>query len=134
MINFIDTGVDKAIIKDSSLLFKDTICKAAMTKSDIQNKIQSLKIELARLSKNNKLSKSFLEDYSFPEKASLEGVKFSSVCANIKPSEKLDLTLIELVEGSSFSGVFTKSETRSSPVKWCEKALQEEGKVSQVEN
>ncbi len=96
-----------------------------MTKSDIQNKIQSLKIELARLRKNNKLSKSFLEDYSFPEKASLEGVKFSSVCANIKPSEKLDLTLIELVEGSSFSGVFTKSETRSSPVKWCEKALQE---------
>ena len=51
----------------------------------------------------------------------IEGVKFSSINANIKSKEKLDLTLIEIMEGSSIAGVFTKSETRSSPVRWCEK-------------
>ena len=101
-----------------------------MTKSNIQKKINLLKIQLAAMRKDSISPKPFLRDYRFPKEAHLMGVKFSSVCAKIKPSKKLDLTLIELVEGSSFSGVFTKSETRSSPVRWCEKALQERKKNS----
>ena len=91
-------------------------------------KISLLKIELANLRQRSKPLKTFLRDYSFPKEVSLNGVRFSSVCAKIKSSEKLDLTLIEFGKGSSFSGVFTKSETRSSPVRWCENVLQERKK------
>ena len=72
--------------------------------------------------------KSFLRDYKFPQEADINGVRFSSVCAKIKSGDKLDLTLIEVAAGSSFSGVFTKSETRSSPIRWCEWALREKKK------
>ena len=95
---------------------------------DIQEKIRLLTIELANLRKGNKEKKSFLKDYKFPEEADIDGVRFSSVCAKIKAGDKLDLTLIEVAAGSSFSGVFTKSETRSSPIRWCEWALREKKK------
>ena len=94
-----------------------------MDEFSIEQKIEDLENQLRELKKSLKKSNHLVSDYIFPQTAMIEGVKFSSINANIKSKEKLDLTLIEIREGSSIAGVFTKSETRSSPVRWCEKVL-----------
>ena len=76
--------------------------------------------ELALLKKNKNPIPSFIRNYTFPHGMKIEGVNFSALCASIKSDKKLDLTLIEIREGASLSGVFTTSQTRSSPVRWCE--------------
>ena len=76
--------------------------------------------KLALLKKNKNPIPSFIRNYTFPHGMKIEGVNFSALCASIKSDKKLDLTLIEIREGASLSGVFTTSQTRSSPVRWCE--------------
>ena len=78
---------------------------------------------MALLKKNKNPIPSFIRNYTFPHGMKIEGVNFSALCASIKSDKKLDLTLIEIKEGASLSGVFTTSQTRSSPVRWCEKVL-----------
>ncbi|MFL2790688.1 MAG: bifunctional glutamate N-acetyltransferase/amino-acid acetyltransferase ArgJ [Paracoccaceae bacterium] len=53
----------------------------------------------------------------------ISGAKFSAIGANIKYKNRQDLILIYLEPGSTLTGVFTKSYTRSAPVIWSEKII-----------
>lgn len=52
----------------------------------------------------------------FPQMPAIEGVSLRTVRAGYKKWDRADLTLIELAEGTSVSGVFTKSACASSEV------------------
>ena len=60
-------------------------------------------------------------EFSNHEKIKLNGARFSSLCANIKYKDRLDLMLIFLETGSIITGVFTNSQTKSNSVIWSKK-------------
>ncbi|RED18117.1 bifunctional glutamate N-acetyltransferase/amino-acid acetyltransferase ArgJ [Pontivivens insulae] len=53
----------------------------------------------------------------------IEGVRFAAVEAGVRYQGRLDVMLAELAPGSSVAGVFTRSSTRSAPVRMCEAHL-----------
>ena len=59
----------------------------------------------------------------FPTLFRILGVRFSSISAGIKYTDRSDVMLAEICEGSSIAGVFTKSATRSAAVLDCQKKL-----------
>ena len=59
----------------------------------------------------------------FPELPPVNGVRFSACEAGIRYAGRKDLMLAEIASGSSIAGVFTRSQTRSAPVLWCEDCL-----------
>ena len=58
----------------------------------------------------------------------ISGAKFSALCAGIKYKDRQDLILIYLEPGSTLAGVFTKSYTRSAPVNWSKKIIENSSK------
>jgi len=56
----------------------------------------------------------------FPDLPVIEGVRFASVAAGVRYTGRTDVMLVELQEGTSIAGVFTKSATRSAPVLDCQ--------------
>lgn len=59
----------------------------------------------------------------FPAIPPVAGVRFAAVAAGIRYQDRLDLMLLEVPEGSSVAGVFTRSATPGHPVLWCRKQL-----------
>ena len=59
----------------------------------------------------------------FPTLPPIKGVRFSVAAAGVKYKDRTDVMLAELVEGSAITGVFTKSSTRSAPVRDCQAKL-----------
>lgn len=57
--------------------------------------------------------------------SSVKGVRLASIAANLRYENRDDLTLIELAEGSSVAGVFTKSAFSAAPVLVCREHLQQ---------
>ncbi|MBB3711405.1 glutamate N-acetyltransferase/amino-acid N-acetyltransferase [Limimaricola variabilis] len=57
---------------------------------------------------------------SFPALPEIAGVRFASVAAGVRYANRTDVMLAELAEGSAVAGVFTRSSTRSAPVRDCE--------------
>ena len=60
----------------------------------------------------------------------IKGAKFSALNANIKYSDKLDLTLIYLDAGSIITGVFTNSLTKAASVIWSKKVVKNAYKIN----
>ena len=60
----------------------------------------------------------------------IKGAKFSALSANIKYSDKLDLTLIYLDAGSIITGVFTSSLTKAASVIWSKKVVKNAYKIN----
>ena len=58
----------------------------------------------------------------------IKGAKFSSLCANIKYKDRLDLTLILLEAASIVTGVFTNSKTKAPSVIWSKKVVKSASK------
>ena len=56
---------------------------------------------------------------AFPQIAPISGVRLGSVASGIKPSGKVDLTVVVFPEGTSAAGVFTQGQVQAAPVKWC---------------
>lgn len=56
----------------------------------------------------------------FPELPTIAGVRFASGAAGVRYKDRTDVMLVELQEGTSIAGVFTKSATRSAPVLDCQ--------------
>jgi len=56
----------------------------------------------------------------FPDLPSIDGVRFASGAAGVRYKDRTDVMLVELQEGTSVAGVFTKSATRSAPVLDCQ--------------
>ena len=60
----------------------------------------------------------------FPALPAIPGVRFSAVAAGVRyKTGRLDVMLAELCEGSVMAGTFTRSETRSAPVLWCQERI-----------
>ncbi|MGR3464026.1 bifunctional glutamate N-acetyltransferase/amino-acid acetyltransferase ArgJ [Limimaricola sp.] len=57
---------------------------------------------------------------AFPALPEIAGVRFASVEAGVRYANRTDVMLAELAEGSAVAGVFTRSSTRSAPVRDCE--------------
>ncbi|SEO09043.1 glutamate N-acetyltransferase [Salinihabitans flavidus] len=56
----------------------------------------------------------------FPVLPEIGGVEFSAVAAGVKYQGRKDVTLIRLCKGTTLAGVFTRSATRSAPVRDCQ--------------
>ena len=67
-------------------------------------------------------------DFSNNKKFMIRGARFSSLCANIKYKDRLDLTLIFLEAGSIVTGVFTNSKTKAPSVIWSKKVVKSASK------
>ena len=67
-------------------------------------------------------------DFSNNKKFMIKGARFSSLCANIKYKDRLDLTLIFLEAGSIVTGVFTNSKTKAPSVIWSKKVVKSASK------
>lgn len=69
------------------------------------------------------LSRSPLAPTSFPELPVVRGVQFASVAAGVKYQDRTDVMLALLVPGTTIAGTFTRSLTRSAPVRDCQDKL-----------
>lgn len=58
-----------------------------------------------------------------PALPALAGVRLATGAAGIRYKDRTDVLLVELADGTTAAGVFTKSLTRSAPVDWCRQAL-----------
>ncbi|SIO19368.1 bifunctional glutamate N-acetyltransferase/amino-acid acetyltransferase ArgJ [Vannielia litorea] len=65
----------------------------------------------------------------FPDLPVIKGVRFAAVEAGVRYADRLDVMLAVLDPGSVVAGVFTRSSTRSAPVRDCEAKLR---KVSEA--
>lgn len=59
----------------------------------------------------------------FPDLPAIGGVTFATSAAGVKYQGRTDVMLAELAAGSSVAGVFTRSATRSAPVRDCQAKL-----------
>ena len=69
------------------------------------------------------LPRSPLAPASFPELPIIKGVKFASAAAGVKYQGRTDVMLAQMDPGTSVAGVFTRSATRSAPVRDCQAKL-----------
>lgn len=60
----------------------------------------------------------------FPKLPPLAGVRLATGAVGVRYQGRTDLLLVELAEGSSVAGCYTRSLTRSAPVDWCRAAQQ----------
>jgi glutamate N-acetyltransferase/amino-acid N-acetyltransferase len=60
---------------------------------------------------------------SFPELPAVPGVELHAYAANLRYSDRPDLFLAVMPEGTTVGGVFTKSACASGPVDWCKQIL-----------
>ncbi len=59
----------------------------------------------------------------FPKLPAIAGVRFAAAEAGVRYKGRLDVMLAAIDAGASIAGVFTRSSTRSAPVRWCEEKL-----------
>lgn len=59
----------------------------------------------------------------FPDLPTIEGVQFSAIAAGVKYQGRKDVMLATLSPGTAVAGVFTRSSTRSAPVRDCQDKL-----------
>ena len=60
---------------------------------------------------------------SFPALPVIDGAEFAAAAAGVRYQGRLDVTLIRLAPGTTIAGAFTRSATRSAPVRACETRL-----------
>ncbi len=60
---------------------------------------------------------------AFPKMPAVDGVRLSTTACGIRYRDRTDACLVELVDGTSVAGVFTRSKTASAPVEWCRQSL-----------
>ncbi len=60
---------------------------------------------------------------NFPVLPALAGVRLASTGCGLRYQGRSDLTLIALADGTTASGVLTRSKTASAPVEWCRRHL-----------
>ncbi|PVA07698.1 bifunctional glutamate N-acetyltransferase/amino-acid acetyltransferase ArgJ [Thalassorhabdomicrobium marinisediminis] len=69
------------------------------------------------------MTRSPLAPAAFPDLPVIEGVRFAAGAAGIKYADRTDVMLVELAQGTTVAGVFTKSSTRSAAVRDCQRKL-----------
>ena len=69
------------------------------------------------------LAVSPLAPASFPDLPEIGGVTFATAAAGVKYPDRTDVMLARLAPGTAIAGVFTRSATRSAPVRDCQAKL-----------
>lgn len=69
------------------------------------------------------LPRSPLAPAGFPDLPTIKGVRFATAAAGVKYQDRTDVMLAVLDPGTTVSGVFTRSKTRSAPVRDCQEKL-----------
>ncbi|NIZ60584.1 bifunctional ornithine acetyltransferase/N-acetylglutamate synthase [Sedimentitalea sp. CY04] len=69
------------------------------------------------------MTRSPLAPASFPDLPVIKGVRFASASAGVKYQDRTDVMLALLAPGTSIAGTFTRSLTRSAPVRDCQAKL-----------
>lgn len=69
------------------------------------------------------LPRSPLAPASFPDLPVIKGVRFATAAAGVRYKNRTDVMLAVLDPGTSVAGVFTRSKTRSAPVRDCQQKL-----------
>jgi glutamate N-acetyltransferase/amino-acid N-acetyltransferase len=69
------------------------------------------------------MEKSPLAPKSYPKLPPIAGVQLTTASCGIKYKDRADVLLVELAEGSSVAGVFTRSKTASANIHWGREAL-----------
>ena len=69
------------------------------------------------------IEKSPLAPKEFPDIPEISGVQIAAGACGIRNSQKRDVLLVSLAEGTTVAGVFTKSQTAAAPIDWCKKCL-----------
>ncbi|MFS4436779.1 bifunctional glutamate N-acetyltransferase/amino-acid acetyltransferase ArgJ [Paracoccaceae bacterium GXU_MW_L88] len=87
------------------------------TADDIRAEIAALEAELATLPKTPVVAPLAVP---FPDLPEIEGVRFAAGSAGVKYKNRTDVMIAELAEGSVVAGTFTRSATRSAPVRDCQ--------------
>lgn len=59
----------------------------------------------------------------FPKMPAIAGVRLAACAAALRYRGRPDLTLVELAEGTTVGGVFTRSRLPGHPVRWCQAIL-----------
>ncbi len=86
----------------------------------LERKVARLKAEL-RAAKTHTFAVSPLAPKGgFPRLPAIDGVRFSAVEAGVRYAGRADVMLAVLDPGTTIAGVFTKSATRSAPVRDCQ--------------
>ena len=62
-------------------------------------------------------------DYDFPNLSEVPGIRVSATAAGIKYRDRDDMVLVEIAEGGSVAGVFTKNRFCAAPVTLCKEHL-----------
>ncbi|OAN53185.1 bifunctional ornithine acetyltransferase/N-acetylglutamate synthase [Paramagnetospirillum marisnigri] len=65
---------------------------------------------------------------AFPAMPVIDGIRLASHACGVRYAGRTDLLLVEMDEGTTAAGVFTKSLTASAPVEWCRQALAAKGR------
>jgi glutamate N-acetyltransferase/amino-acid N-acetyltransferase len=69
------------------------------------------------------IEKSPLAPREFPDIPEISGVQIAAGACGIRNSQRRDVLLVSLAEGTTVAGVFTKSQTAAAPIDWCKKCL-----------
>ncbi len=90
----------------------------------MSNEVEALKAQLAAI-KGTPGAISPLAPTSYQTLDPVPGVTLAAGAAGVKYAGRNDVMLARVAPGASIAGVFTRSATRSAPVRWCEGALAE---------
>ena len=60
---------------------------------------------------------------SFPDMPVIDGVTLAGHACGVRYAGRTDLLMVEMSEGTTAAGVFTRSLTASAPVEWCRAAV-----------
>ncbi|HSF95333.1 MAG TPA: bifunctional glutamate N-acetyltransferase/amino-acid acetyltransferase ArgJ [Thermohalobaculum sp.] len=102
--------------------------------SDRQRRLSELTAEIAALEAQlaaagalvAKAKKAVVSPFAparFPDLPAVPGVRLASGAAGVRYKGRTDVMLAELAAGSVMAGTFTRSETRSAPVLWCQERI-----------
>jgi glutamate N-acetyltransferase/amino-acid N-acetyltransferase len=98
---------------------------AARKLAELQRKQAAIAAEIAKLeaAAGGKSAISPFAPDRFPDLPPVAGVRLSSGAAGVRYQNRADVMLAELAPGSVIAGTFTRSETRSAPVLWCQERI-----------
>jgi glutamate N-acetyltransferase / amino-acid N-acetyltransferase len=86
----------------------------------LEKKVAKLKARLEQAEIHTHVVSPLAPKSGFPHLPVIGGARFSAVKAGVRYPGRVDVMLVELDPGTSVAGVFTRSATRSAPVRDCQ--------------
>lgn len=98
-----------------------------MSKKDkikkLEKNVEKLKAKLREARTHTHAVSPLAPKDGFPHLPVIGGARFSAVKAGVRYAGRVDVMLVELDPGTSVAGVFTRSATRSAPVRDCQSKI-----------